>query len=179
MVRHLPGAFIECGVFKGASFCQFAMFREILDNASSKQLIGFDIFDKFPETEFDGDKESRNTFINSAGIESISKTQLEDVLQHKGAYKNVELIKGDITLTVPDYLKSHPELKISLLNLDTDIYEPAVTILENLYPRLVNGGILIIDDYGVFPGEPKAVDEYFQNNNVIIRKFSFAKTPNY
>lgn len=91
----------------------------------------------------------------------------------------MELIKGDITLTVPDYLKSHPELKISLLNLDTDIYEPAVTILENLYPRLVNGGILIIDDYGVFPGETKAVDEYFQNKNVIIRKFSFAKTPSY
>ena len=92
---------------------------------------------------------------------------------------SVHFIKGDITQTVPRYLKTHPQLKISLLNLDTDIYEPAVTILENLYPRIVKGGVLILDDYGNFPGETKAVDDYFKNKNVEIRKFPFAMTPSY
>ena len=39
-------------------------------------------------------------------------------------------------------------------------------ILENLYPRITKGGILMLDDYGTHPGETKAVDEYFQNKNI-------------
>ncbi|MBK5245369.1 MAG: dTDP-6-deoxy-L-hexose 3-O-methyltransferase, partial [Eubacteriaceae bacterium] len=74
---------------------------------------------------------------------------------------------------------NNPHLKISLLNLDTDIYEPAVTILEHLWPRIVRGGVLILDDYGTFPGETKAVDDYFDGKDIIINKFDFAMTPCY
>ncbi|MEC4816734.1 MAG: TylF/MycF/NovP-related O-methyltransferase, partial [Scytonema sp. PMC 1069.18] len=81
--------------------------------------------------------------------------------------------------TVPKYVDKHPELKISLLNLDTDIYEPAVVILEYLFPLITKGGILILDDYGVFPGETQAVDEYFKKQNVEIKKFPFCMTPCY
>jgi hypothetical protein len=68
---------------------------------------------------------------------------------------------------------------ISLLNLDTDIYEPAVVILEHLWPRIVPGGILVLDDYAVFPGETKAVNDFFAGKNVAICKFPFASTPCY
>ena len=78
---------------------------------------------------------------------------------------------------MPKFVKDHPALKISLLNLDTDIYEPAVVILNHLWPRIVKGGILVLDDYGTFPGETKAVDDYFRGKNVAIRKFNFAVTP--
>lgn len=179
MALHLPGAIVECGVFKGASFSRFSMFRDIFENTYSKKLIGFDTFGAFPETNFDADQEFRTRFIQGAGEQSISKEQLIQVLHHKGITKNFELIEGDITKTVPRYVESHPELKISLLNLDTDIYEPAVTILESLYPRIVKGGILILDDYGVFPGETKAVDDYFQGKSIRIRKFPFCMTPSY
>ena len=81
--------------------------------------------------------------------------------------------------TVPEYLNKNPHLKISLLNLDTDLYEPAVIILKYLWPRIVKGGVLILDDYGVFPGETKAVDEYFKGKNIKIMKFPFAMTPCY
>ena len=81
----------------------------------------------------------------------------------------MDLIEGDITETIPSYVKANPELKISLLNLDTDIYEPAVTILEHLYPKITKGGILMLDDYGTHPGETKAVDEYFKNKTVEIK----------
>ena len=104
---------------------------------------------------------------------------MRNVLMNKEVNHKVELIKGDITKTVPQYVLENPELKISLLNLDTDIYEPAVTILEKLYPRIVKGGILILDDYGVFPGETKAVDEYFKDNRIQINKFSHSMTPSY
>jgi hypothetical protein len=179
MIKEVPGEIVECGVFKGASFLRFAMFREIFGNPFSKKIIGFDTFGKFPETNFQDDKKARNKFIDSAGEDSISKDQLFQILNQKNLNRHLNLIEGDITKTVPDYVKTNPELKISLLNLDTDIYEPAVSILENLYPRITKGGILMLDDYGTHPGETKAVDEYFHNKDVEIKKFPFAMTPCY
>ena len=178
LTKNLTGDFVECGIFKGISFIRFAMFRELLEN-TSKKMIGFDIFGKFPETEFKGDIKKRKEFIDDAGKEGITKQQLIKVLKNKRITRNIELVKGDITKTVPNYVKKHPKLRISLLNLDTDIYEPAVTILEHLYPKIVKGGILILDDYGVFPGETKAVDEFFLKKNITINKFPFSKTPSY
>ena len=179
MIKEVPGEIIECGVFKGASYLRFSMFREIFGNPYSKKIIGFDTFGKFPETSYQEDKKARTQFIDSAGVDSISKEQLLKILEYKKLNRHLELIEGDITETVPAYVKSNPELKISLLNLDTDIYEPAVTILENLYPKITKGGILMLDDYGTHPGETKAVDEFFQNKNIEIKKFSFAMTPSY
>jgi hypothetical protein len=178
-VMEIPGAIVECGVFKGASLIRFAAFRNLLGSPFTKKIIGFDTFDTFPETDYADDMKFRQKFVSAAGEKSISRQQLMDVLKHKGTHEFVELVEGDITKTVPNYIKKHPELRISLLNLDTDIYEPAVTVLEYLYPRIVTGGILLIDDYGVFPGETKAVEEYFKDKNIQISKFSFCMTPCY
>jgi len=175
----IPGAIVECGVFKGSSLARFGMFRDLFGNPYSKKIIGFDTFGKFPKTKFSQDVKFRKEFVDGAGESSISYQQMIKVLKHKGIDKFVELVKGDITKTVPAYLKKHPELKISILNLDTDIYEPAVTILEHLYPRISKHGILILDDYAGFPGETKAVDEFFKEKNIVIQKFPYAMTPCY
>lgn len=174
----IPGAIVECGVFKGASLIRFATFRN-LANQNKKKIIGFDVFGKFPKAGYEKDRKLRTKFINDAGISGISKSQLMQILRRKELSDNVELIKGDVTKTVPEYVRSNPKLKISMLNLDTDLYEPAVTILEHLYPRMVKGGVLILDDYGVFPGETRAVDEYFAQKKIKIQKFPFSKTPSY
>ena len=162
----VAGAIIECGVFKGASLARFAMLRQLFDRGLSKKIIAFDVFGAFPQTNFDADKELREKFIQAAGEESISVEQMTDVFRHKNCTENIELIKGDICETVPQYLRKNPQLKISLLNLDTDIYEPCVAILQTLWPCINKGGILLLDDYGVFPGETKGVDEYFRDKNV-------------
>lgn len=175
MSRKISGDIIECGVFKGTSFARFSIFRELFQD-HSKKIIGFDVFGKFPTTKFSQDKKIRKQFINSAGENSISQNQLIKVLKHKKTQQLVELIKGDITKTIPNFVHSHKKLKISLLNLDTDIYEPAVTILEYLYPKISKGGILILDDYGVFPGETKAVDDYFKGKKIKIQNLPFTTT---
>lgn len=175
------GEIVECGVFKGASVARFAAFRQILGNPFYKKIVGFDTFGDYPETNFANDKALRENIVQVAGLESISTKQLMKVLNHKKCDQNIELITGDICKTVPEYIKKNPQLKISLLNLDTDIYEPAVTILECLYPHIVKGGILILDDYGTWPGETKAVDEYFKKEkiDVVIKKFHFSMSPCY
>jgi len=177
--KDLPGAFVECGLFKGVSFLRFAMFRAIFGNENSLKMIGFDVFGEFPASSFKQDQKYIDRFISEAGSSSIDEHQLLGLLKDKKIDKNVDLVKGDICQTVPEYLKKEPSLRISLLNLDVDIYDPSVTILENFWPRIVKGGILILDDYGKFTGETNAVDEFFRGKDVTINKFPFCQFPSY
>ena len=60
-IVQLPGDVLELGVFKGGSLIQFATFRELLENERSRKIIGFDVFDKFPQADkIDSDKK----FVN-------------------------------------------------------------------------------------------------------------------
>ncbi|WP_321493259.1 TylF/MycF/NovP-related O-methyltransferase [uncultured Desulfobacter sp.] len=155
------------------------MLRELFEKAYSRKIIGFDTFSEFPEPEYEPDKAKLASWLEAAGNKSISREQLLKVLAHKGICTGIELIEGDIRETIPEYLEKNPGLRISLLNLDTDIYEPAKVILEHLYPRIVPGEILILDDYGVYPGENKAVEEYFSGKKIDLQKMPFAMTPCY
>jgi len=178
MIKDLPGDIVETGVFKGSSFIRWLTFRNLLENENSRAIIGFDTFDTFPETDFKDDKELRQKFIDISG-KAISKEELEKVLKHK-KLGNFELIKGDILKTLPKYFNENIHTKVSLLHIDTDIYEPAIITLENIWPRIVKGGIIVLDDYGTFPGETKAVDEFFRNKDVEIKKLTTShKIPAY
>ncbi|MCP4613781.1 MAG: dTDP-6-deoxy-L-hexose 3-O-methyltransferase [Planctomycetes bacterium] len=179
MTSGVSGRIVECGVFKGASLARFTMFRELSQKDYSKKIVAFDTFGPYPETNFEADKKRRQDFIESAGTQSISVDQLIKVLEQKGCNRDIELVAGDICQTVPKYLEKTPDLKISLLNLDTDIYEPAVTILECFWPRMAKGGVLILDDYSVFPGETQAVNDYFNDRQIEIQNLSFCRTPCY
>lgn len=173
------GAIVECGVFKGTSLVRFAGFRQLLDKQDVRKVVAFDTFDNFPATNFSPDKKLRDKLIADAGSQSISTVQLMETLRHKKSAVDIELIAGDINQTVPKYMARHPKLKIALLNVDVDLYEPSVTILKYLYPRVISGGVVMLDDYGVFGGETKAVDEYFKGKKIKIKKFPFSATPSY
>jgi len=175
----LAGEIVECGIFKGASLARFAMMREMLGSPHQKRIVGFDVFGPFPETSFEADRPFVERWTAEAGDEGISRDDLMTALRHKGCDRNVELVAGDIRETLPAYVKEHPELRVSLLNLDTDVYEPARVALEQLWPRVVPGGIVLLDDYGVFPGETQAADEYFADAPVRILKLPFCKTPSF
>lgn len=175
----LPGAIVECGVFKGASLARFATFRQLFGGVHSKPIIAFDVFGPFPESTYSDDADARSTFVAEAGSESISVSDMERVLQHKQIRDNIELVAGDLTRTLPDFVRRNPELRVCLLNLDTDLYAPARVILDELWPRVVPGGVVLLDDYGVFAGESAAVDEYFRDGGVTFLKLPWAHSPTY
>ncbi|OGU12394.1 MAG: dTDP-6-deoxy-L-hexose 3-O-methyltransferase [Ignavibacteria bacterium GWB2_35_12] len=178
-IQHLNGDIVECGVFKGVSLMRFIMFMQLFETDKTKKIIGFDTYGKFPENDFEQDKEEYEEFITETGGGiSISKEELEKFILNKN-FSNYELVKGDINLTVPKYVSENPDLKISLLNIDTDIYEPAKTILEHLAPKVVVGGIIIFDDYGIFHGETQLADEYCEKHGYKLINFPFNKVPSY
>ena len=82
--------------------------------------------------------------------------------------------------TLDDYLNRNPHTKISLLHIDTDVYEPAKYALEKLFDKVVKGGVIVFDDYATIEGETKAIDEFFRDSNYILKKFTFSHTkPSY
>ncbi|MEA3004118.1 MAG: O-methyltransferase [Sphingomonadales bacterium] len=69
-----------------------------------------------------------------------------------------KIVEGDVLETLPG---NAPE-SLAILRLDTDWHDSTDHELRTLYPRLVRGGILIVDDYGYWSGAREAVDLYFE-----------------
>ncbi|MCX5816466.1 MAG: class I SAM-dependent methyltransferase [Proteobacteria bacterium] len=173
-VSHLAGDIVECGVFKGVSLSRWIKFRALFNNPFSKKIIAFDVFGEFPEAGYDLDKKKRDQFINEAGSKGISKEKLIAILKRLELYQNIELIKGNVLETIPEYVENNYHIKISLLHIDVDLYEPTKMALEVLYPHVVRGGIVILDDYGAFPGANKAVDDFFSAEKIRIQKLPYS-----
>tara|TARA_B100002049_G_scaffold233959_1_gene215546 strand:- start:1905 stop:2546 length:642 start_codon:yes stop_codon:yes gene_type:complete len=178
-ITELPGAILELGVYKGASFMRFASFRDILENAHSRPLIGFDAFGAFPTA---GVQETTDqSFIQkfeTAGGPGISRKTLEDLISAKG-FGNTTLIEGNIFDTVPEYLKQQPALKIALLHLDVDVYEPTAFALDQLLPHMARAGLVVFDDYGLVQGATRAADEASAKLGVQMKKLSNYVIPGY
>jgi hypothetical protein len=174
-ISGLPGHVVECGVFKGTSLLRFCTYREICETSFSRKIIGFDAFGEFPSSTHKDDLEFIARFASTAGS-GISKSELERCLQLKG-FENVELIQGDINQTVPSFVELHPELKIAMLHIDVDVYEPTKCALEKMFRSLVTGGLLVLDDYGTVSGATRAVDEYFAGSGYRIEKLPISHIP--
>lgn len=173
-ILNLPGDVVELGVFRGGSIIQFATFRELLENERSRKIVGFDIFGEFPQAErVESDKKFVNEWNKQHLGGFLSKEDIYRSLELKGIH-NVKLVKGDICKTVDEYLVENPHTRISLLHIDTDIYEPAKVGLERLFDRVVRGGVIVFDDYATVEGETIAIDEFLADKKYTIRKFSFS-----
>jgi O-methyltransferase len=161
--RNIPGDLVECGVWRGGSSLLVALMlqqRKIND----RRVLLYDTFSGMPApTEFDVDKYGRTGFqmmeeySDDVGWCYASREDVQSVFERHNFQFQVELIEGDVMQT----LSTDPPACISLLRLDTDWYESTALEYDVLYPRLSTGGVLIIDDYGVWAGSRKATDDYF------------------
>lgn len=171
MIKDVEGSFVEVGVFKGNSFIHFAFYRKLIDRNQNRKMYAFDIFGKFPKDNVKNfEKKKLKKFINDAGENSYSLNKFDKILKIK-KINNYELVKGDVISSIPKYSKNIK--KISLLHIDTDLYHPCKISLENLYDKVSRNGIILFDNYKVFPGETKAVDEFIVKNK--LKKNFFTK----
>lgn len=184
---HLPGAIIECGVWRGGSV--LVMVERL------KQLGIFDrdiyLFDTFAGMSAPSGEDVSP--FTPAALETWETTPAgerawEEVLGDRDLYsvdgvrrllvssgypkERLHFVEGPVEETVPEQA---PET-IALLRLDTDWYESTSHELHHLYPRLCSGGVLIIDDYGHWDGARKAVDEYFGTDSqpILLSRLDYA-----
>lgn len=175
----LPGSVVEFGVYKGASFMRMLAFRDLLENGSSRKIIGFDAFGRFPVAA--GESEDDRSFIKkfeSQGGDGIARDDLTDAIDRKGM-GNFELVAGDVFETLPGYLEAHPELRISLLHLDMDVYGPTRFVIDQLLDHVVPGGLVLFDDYGLVGGATRAADELAARLGAPIEKLPLYAAPSF
>lgn len=169
----IKGDFVECGVWRGGNAIIAA--QMIKKYESSKHCWLFDTFSgmtapskvdtptrgNFSVHEYynSQSKKIKGEEINLwcyASKEEVSKNFFDRNLLHE----NIHFVKGDVLTTLK---KNFQPNEISVLRLDTDWYESTKVELETLWPKIVTGGCLIVDDYGYWTGSKKAVDEYFKS----------------
>jgi hypothetical protein len=163
--RAIPGAIVECGVWKGGSMMAAALALRAL-GSTRRQLWLYDTFAGMtapaavdrdlhgrPAAEWLRDPVPDADLVRArCGIEEVRRAM------RRTGYpgERVLFVPGQVEATLP----SRAPDQIALLRLDTDWYASTRHELEHLWPRLVPGGVLIIDDYGHWQGARRAVDEY-------------------
>lgn len=159
-VIEIPGDIVEGGVFKGAGVLYWAKLIQIFNPLSLRKVVGFDTFGSFPG-ESEADRKFADAFCAEAHYEGVDPSALMGIAGECAIERRMELIAGDASVTMADYAARNPGFRIALLNLDFDTYAPTHAALEALYDRVVPGGIIIFDEYGLPDStEADAVDEF-------------------
>ncbi len=163
------GDFVECGVAYGGQLA--AMYFA----DPSRTIWGYDSFEGIPmagtndtvQPGLTGMEHNQSAplrdRLRSSGVTSYTVEQCEDTLKRWNvALTKINLVKGWFQDTLPD----SEVQKIAVLRLDGDLYESTYCSLEHLYPRVVPGGAIIVDDYALY-GCQKAVHDYLGDIDLI------------
>ena len=155
--NRIMGDFVECGVASGNNLAAMAY--------AGRHAYGFDSFEGIPWAgQFDTEQpgvgpidESKRGLLESSGV-TVHSVENVSLNMERWGIKNYSLIKGWFQHTVKHWIG-----EISVLRLDGDLYDSTMIPLKFLYPRLVEGGILIVDDWNLV-GCRAAFDDYFASN---------------
>ena len=164
--NNIDGDLVECGVWEGGNIILFGYLLRKFN--LDKKIYAYDTYSGMVEPSIHDVTFKDSNLKNYKNIykskDGWVKCDLKKVKMNISKFidnhdKDYVFIEGDVRETLDNH-NNLPE-KISLLRLDTDFYESTAKELEVLFPRLQKNGVLIIDDYGHWKGQKKAVDEYF------------------
>lgn len=148
---HLDGHMAECGVYRGGT--AFLLASTLRAQANGR--IALHLFDTFA-----GMPASANDDLSDHKQGDFGDTSLQAVQAYLREFPAVSFHPG----AIPDTFSQVDVMRFSFVHIDVDLYQSAKDCCEFFYPRMVQGGIMIFDDYG-FPhyrdAERRAVDEFF------------------
>ena len=174
----IPGDIIECGVFKGVGFMYWLKLLAIFSPASKKKVIGFDTFGSFAGSLLPYERESAQSYVDETQFKGVDPKEILHLADMAGLGHRAELVAGDIQDTAPHYVANNPGFRISLLHIDFDTYLGSKVVLENFYPLVTPGGLIVLDEYAIRGwGESDAVDEFFKDKHVDIRVVEHSNKP--
>ncbi len=179
--NEIEGDLVECGVWRGGSMMAAALTLKRL-GVLDRDIYGYDTYAGMPEpstsdssSAYDGYSIHKRWQAHNRSGRAWAGASVDEVREAMDSTgypaERVHLVKG----MVEDTLPSEAPERLALLRLDTDWYASTKHELEQLYPRLVDGGILIVDDYGHYEGARNAVDEYFasRDERVLLQRIDW------
>jgi hypothetical protein len=148
-VKDLFGDILEFGVFKGSGMGLFLKLTDMYETNSLTNVIGFDYFNKSSTLDaLDGiNKSTMTSILDRAEINELS---IESVNNRLSVIENKRylLIEGDAVAECKKFDMQTPGQRIKLIYMDLDVGEPTYKILQQLWKKLVKGGIVVFDEYG-------------------------------
>jgi hypothetical protein len=169
---NIEGAIVECGVWRGGStMCALLALKE--HKNFNREVFLYDTYEGMSEpTDKDKDilgeaaaKQLANRTKNEEDVLWAYATldRVKENIEKTGyPSQKIKYVKGKVEDTIPATIPD----KIALLRLDTDWYESTWHEMVHLFPKLVKGGVIIIDDYGHWAGAREAVDTYLKQYNI-------------
>lgn len=153
-VKDIPGELAECGCYQGAS----AFFMASVDESTTIHL--FDSFEGLSEpTKNDNVNSPEQNIWKKGSLSTTEKTIRNNLKQ----LNNIKIYKG----WIPNRFNEVDNISFKLVHIDVDLYQPTIDSLEFFYPRLVPGGVIVMDDYGFLtcPGAYKAASYFIKKIN--------------
>lgn len=176
-ILNLHGSVVELGTRYGPNLALFTSLRGIYEPFNhNRKVIAFDTFEGFPKVTEEDKNQKFDWKENDYAVPENYELFLEDVLtlQESGAplsnIKKYDLVKGDATITIKEYLKKRQETIIALAYFDFDIYKPTKECLEAILPYLTKGAVIGFDEINVqeWPGETAALRDVLGTSNFRI-----------
>lgn len=159
-IEEMDGSIVECGVGHGNSLTMFTRLRR--NEGISRRVFGFDTFSGFPYSD--------ESVLNKKKLFEFKDVSIRKTRERVGP--NAELIEGTFEKTLPNFKE-----EIALLFIDADLYQSHKTVLDNLYEKVVSGGIIAFDDYGLneWPGATRAVNEFCVDKNLTLLQSKYSR----
>lgn len=157
--KHIEGDYVECGVWRGGMSAAIA---EVLGKQKSIHL--FDSFEGLPPAKDIDGKEALAWQQNTSSPAYFDNCSAEESFVHEAMklakHAHYKTYRGWFEKTLSTYEKN----PISILRLDGDWYDSIKTCLNHLFPFVVPGGLIILDDYHTWDGCAKAVHDYLSES---------------
>ncbi|MDC1272690.1 class I SAM-dependent methyltransferase [Pelagibacteraceae bacterium] len=181
LVINVKGSIVECGVNHGFGTMAWSKFSAIIEPVNlTRKIYGFDTFEGFPSLS----KNDESSYTKKVKVGDLASSSMEEILKLSaihdktrflGHIPKIELIKGDAIKTIPKFVADNPHILVSLLFLDFDLYKPTKVALEEFLPKMTKGAVIAFDelDNPLWPGETKAMIEFFKENKLKIQRFPF------
>lgn len=167
-ITQVPGHIVELGVAYGRNAVLFSHLMRIYSQEDIRKYIGFDTFDGYSDESLESESQLSGDSWRDISIKDVKKR-----IKASGRFTNYELVSGDITKTLPEYLDNNSNLRVALLYVDCNSYIPALAGMRAIKEFMSPGGIICIDEKRQ-GGETKALIEFCQENNL---KFMRDNTP--
>jgi hypothetical protein len=184
-ILEVQGVVMEFGCRWGQNLSLFMALRGIYEPFNRlRKIVGFDTFEGFPSTApQDGEKLNPGMYAVTPNYDEyldriLHFQEQESPLPHLQKY---ELVKGDASSRIHEYLEKHPETIVALAYFDMDIFKPTQDCLQAIKDRLTPGSILGFDELNdpVTPGETTAFKEVFGFHRWGIRRYRYNSRTSY
>jgi O-methyltransferase len=179
----LPGVFVECGTWLGGCSFGLALVQKQVFGRVVRPVLMLDSFEGLPPA---------TTRDGPAAIEYQIRTEAPGYFDNcRASMAQVERIRASLGLTsdecrlIPGWFETtvRPlslelgEVKIALLRVDCDWYDPVKLVLETLTPLVEPEGVVILDDYYAWDGAARAAHDYLSGHSLAYRIRQIGQDP--